>query len=110
VFSYYEDERRRGRLRYYGLATWNSFRVPNAHPEHLNLDDVVDVARNVGGGDHGFRFIQLPLNLEMTEAFIRNQRMMDDHLSVLEADDRLGECIFTIAPLEHGRLHLAHLQ
>ena len=110
VFSYYEEERRRGRLKYYGLATWNSFRVPNSHPEHLNLDDVVDVARNVGGGDHGFRFIQLPLNRGMTEAFTRNQRMMDDQLSVLEAAERLGVGIFTSAPLDHGRLLSADYQ
>ncbi|TLY00635.1 MAG: aldo/keto reductase [Thaumarchaeota archaeon] len=110
VFSYYEEERRRGRLKYYGLATWNSFRVPNSHPEHLNLDDAVDVARNVGGGDHGFRFIQLPLNLGMTEAFTRNQRMMDDQLSVLEAAERLGVGIFTSAPLDHGRLLSADYQ
>jgi len=110
VFSYYEEERRRGRMRYYGLATWNSFRVPNSHPEHLNLDDVVDVARNVGGGDHGFRFIQLPLNLGMMEAFTRNQRVMDDQLSVLEAAERLRVGIFTSAPLDHGRLLSADFQ
>ncbi len=104
VFSYYEEERGKGRLRFYGLATWNSFRVPYSHPEHLNLDDVVDVARNVGGGDHGFRFIQLPVNLQTTEAFTRNQRVMDDRLSVLEAAESLGVGIFTSAPLDHGEL------
>jgi len=104
VFAYYEEERRKGRLRFYGLATWTAFRVPRSNPEHLNLDDVVDVARNVGGGDHGFRFVQLPLNLRLTEAFTMNQRLMDEHLSILEVAGKLGIGVFTSAPLDHGQL------
>ncbi len=104
VFAYYEEERKKGRLSFYGLATWTSFRVPESHPEHLNLDDVVEVAKNVGGEDHGFRFIQLPLSLRMTEALTRNQRLMDEHLSILEVAERLGIGVFTSAPLDHGQL------
>ena len=70
AFMSYEQEREKGRLRYYGLATWTCFRVPGRSQERLNLDDVVDVARNVGGSDHGFRFIQLPLNIAMNEALV----------------------------------------
>ncbi len=33
VFSYYEKERARGRLGYYGLATWTCFRVPKGERE-----------------------------------------------------------------------------
>jgi aryl-alcohol dehydrogenase-like predicted oxidoreductase len=105
VFSYYEKERAKGRLRYYGLATWTCFRVPRGETEHLNLHDVVDVARNAGGEGHGFRFIQLPFNPAMNEALIlKNQRMADEHLTTFEAAHRLGIGVVTSAPFGEGRL------
>jgi len=105
AFSYYEGERKKGRLLYYGLATWSSLRVPKGDPEHVNLDDVVEVARAVGGDEHGFRFIQLPLNIAMSEALLsKNQRIADEPMTVLEAAHRLGIGAFTSAPLGQGRL------
>jgi aryl-alcohol dehydrogenase-like predicted oxidoreductase len=105
VFAYYEEERKRGRLMFYGLATWSCFRVSRDDPEHLNLDDIAEVARNVGGEEHGFRFIQLPFNIAMSEAlFLRNQRIADEPLTIFEAADKLGVGVFTSAPLAEGRL------
>lgn len=105
VFSNYEEERKRGRLLFYGLATWSSLRVPKDDPEHVNLDDVVEVAKSVGGDGHGLRFIQLPLNIAMSEAlFMKNQRIADEPMTILEAADRLGMGVFTSAPLGQGRL------
>jgi aryl-alcohol dehydrogenase-like predicted oxidoreductase len=105
VFSVYEEERRNGRLGYYGLATWSSLRVSKDDPEHVNLDDVVDVARTVSGDDHGFRFIQLPFNIAMSEALlVKNQRIADEPLTAFEAASRLGLGVFTSAPLAEGRL------
>jgi len=105
VFSFYEKERANGKLRYYGLATWTCFRVPKGETGHLNLDDVVDVAKNVAGEGHGFRFIQLPFNPAMNEAMVvKNQRIEDEYLTTFEAARRLGVGIFTSAPLGEGRL------
>jgi aryl-alcohol dehydrogenase-like predicted oxidoreductase len=105
VFASYEEDRKRGRLLFYGLATWSSLRVHKDDPEHVNLDDVVEVAKMVGGDEHGLRFIQLPLNIAMSEAlFSKNQRIADEPLTVLEAAHRLGMGVFTSAPLGQGRL------
>lgn len=107
VFSYYEKERVRGRVGYYGLATWSCFRVPKGDPEHLNLDDVVEVAKNSvpGGGEHGFRFIQVPFNPGMNEALVsKNQRIADDPLTTFEAARRLEVGVITSAPFGEGRL------
>ncbi|MDA4122745.1 MAG: aldo/keto reductase [Thaumarchaeota archaeon] len=107
VFSYYEKERARGRLGYYGLATWTCFRVPKGEREHVNLDDVVEVAKNaaIGGKEHGFRFIQVPFNPGMNEALeLRNQRIADDPLTTFGAAKRLDVGVFTSAPFGEGRL------
>jgi aryl-alcohol dehydrogenase-like predicted oxidoreductase len=110
VFSYYEKERARGRLGYYGLASWSCFRVPKGEAEYLNLDDVVEVAKNAAMDErgHGFRFIQVPFNPAMNEALVlKNQRIADDPLTTFEAARRLDVGVFTSAPFGQGRL-LSH--
>jgi aryl-alcohol dehydrogenase-like predicted oxidoreductase len=109
VFTLYEEERKSGRILYYGMATWSCFRVKEGEAEHLNLDDVVDVAKGVGGEEeHGFRFLQLPFNIAMSEALTqRNQRIADEPLTTFEASKRLGVGVFTSVPLSQGRL-LSH--
>jgi aryl-alcohol dehydrogenase-like predicted oxidoreductase len=105
VFTAYEDERKRGRILYYGMASWSCFRVKRGEAEHVNLDDVVDVARGVGGEDHGFRFVQLPFNVAMNEALTQgNQRIADEPLTTFDAAGRLGVGVFTSAPLSQARL------
>jgi aryl-alcohol dehydrogenase-like predicted oxidoreductase len=108
VFTLYEEERKRGLIQYYGMASWTCFRVKKGEGEHVNLDDVVDVAKGVGGEEHGFRFVQLPFNVAMNEALTqRNQRIADEPLTVFEAARRLGVGVFTSAPLSQARL-LSH--
>jgi aryl-alcohol dehydrogenase-like predicted oxidoreductase len=108
VFTVYEDERKRGRILYYGMATWSCLRVKRGETEHVNLDDVVDVARGVGGEGHGFRFVQLPFNVAMNEALTqKDQRIADEPLTTFEAARMLGVGVFTSVPLSQARL-LAH--
>jgi aryl-alcohol dehydrogenase-like predicted oxidoreductase len=68
AFERLEENRGAGKLRYYGVATWNGFRAQSNSPEHHSLDRMVELARQVGGAENGFRFIQLPLNFAMPEA------------------------------------------
>jgi aryl-alcohol dehydrogenase-like predicted oxidoreductase len=105
IFALYEEERKRGRILYYGMASWSCFRVKEGEAEHVNLDDVVEVARSVGGDGHGFRFLQLPFNVAMNEALTqKNQRIADEPLTTFEAAKRLGVGVFTSAPFSQGRL------
>ena len=87
------------------MASWSCFRVREGEAEHVNLEDVVEVARGVGGEGHGFRFVQLPFNVAMNEALTqKNQRIADEPLTTFEAARRLGVGVFTSAPLSQGRL------
>jgi len=106
AFETYEQYRKAGKLRYYGMATWTCFRVPQWSDEYLSLEDVVRVAETVGGKDHGFRFIQLPYNLAYSEALLlKNQPVQGEMMmTILEAARRLGVGVFTSIPLFQGRL------
>ncbi len=109
VFEVYEKYRSAGKLRYYGMATWTCFRVPKGEREHFLLEDVVKIAREVRGDNHGFRFIQLPYNLAYSEALLlRNQSATGNEngrtMTILEAAEKLGIGVFTSVPLLQGRL------
>jgi aryl-alcohol dehydrogenase-like predicted oxidoreductase len=114
VFQVYEKYRARNKIRYYGMATWTCFRVPNGSSEYLSLEEVVKLAQNVnegGLGDHGFRFIQLPYNLAYSEPLLlKNQTVGNEkNLSILEAASKLRIGVFTSIPLFQGRLLRANI-
>jgi aryl-alcohol dehydrogenase-like predicted oxidoreductase len=67
AFERLEQNRGEGKLRFYGVATWNGFRVAPNSSDYHSLERMVELARQVAGDDHGFRFIQLPINLAMAE-------------------------------------------
>src|SRR3984957_13199941 len=53
-FTELEGQAERGKIRWYGAATWNGFRTPGM----LSLSRMVALAEEVGGEEHRFRFIQ----------------------------------------------------
>jgi aryl-alcohol dehydrogenase-like predicted oxidoreductase len=93
AFERLEQNRSAGKLRYYGVATWSGFRTPADSREHHSLARMVELARQVSGEDHGFRFIQLPLNLAMPEA-----------IAVAEEADQLGLTVIASASMLQARL------
>lgn len=114
VFQVYEKYRSRNKIRYYGMATWTCFRVPNDSNEYLSLEEVVKLAESVNEGDsnnHGFRFIQLPYNLAYSEPLLlKNQNVGNEkNLSILEAASKLKIGVFTSIPLFQGRLLRANI-
>jgi aryl-alcohol dehydrogenase-like predicted oxidoreductase len=76
------------KIRWYGAATWDGFRKGA-----LSLPRLADLAVAECGPQHHFRFIQLPFNLGMVEAFV------DKPESVLEAASRLGIAVIASATL-----------
>ncbi|MGN6822092.1 MAG: aldo/keto reductase, partial [Candidatus Nitrosocosmicus sp.] len=106
VFETYERYRSSNKIQYYGMATWTCFRVQKDNKEYLSLEQVVNLAKQVGGNDHGFRFIQLPYNLAYSEALLlKNQSVgTDKNMSILEAAGKLNVKVFTSIPLFQSRL------
>lgn len=86
AFEFLEQCVAQGSIRNYGVATWNGFRdEPDARGYH-SLETMVELAKDIAGDGHHFRFIQLPLNLAMPEAlFFQNQKLGDEYVSVMEA-------------------------
>ncbi len=105
AFRLYEGFRDDGTLGAYGLATWDSLREPRSRPGYLSLEEVVRVARKVGGADHGFRFVQFPFNLAMPEAAkLANQPVDGELFDLFAAARKLEVAPFTSVPLFQGQL------
>ena len=109
AFGLLEEEVKAGRLRAYGVATWDGFRVEPDAPNHLSLQDVVRAAESAAGRGHHLRFVQLPFNLAMPEAHVlANQRLGDpgspQPVSILEAVRRLGIAVVASASLLQARV------
>lgn len=105
AFAQLEKNVADGKIRMYGVATWNGFRVAPEAAGYHSLAQMVAVAREAGGDTHGFRFIQLPLNLAMPEGFVlQNQIVNNEAMSVLKAAAALGVSVVASASLLQGRV------
>jgi aryl-alcohol dehydrogenase-like predicted oxidoreductase len=105
AFEFLERSAAEGKLRYYGTATWDGYRLPASAPGHVSLERLVRLAREVGGEGHRFRFVQLPYNLGMIEAFTEwTQPIGNRSASVLQAAADLGLTVLSSASIQQGRL------
>jgi aryl-alcohol dehydrogenase-like predicted oxidoreductase len=94
-----------GKIRCYGTATWEGYRTPPTGTPHLDLEDVVAIAREAGGAKHHFRFVQLPLSLGLPEALVvETQETESGPATLLEVASRVGIGVMASAPLLQGRL------
>ena len=97
AFARLEQLAAEGRIRHYGAATWDGFRQEGK----LDLVRLVEIAEEQGGPEHHFRFIQLPFNLAMAEAF---QRRDAAGQNVLDRAARAGITVVASASLLQSRL------
>lgn len=105
AFAVLEEAVEDGLVKFYGMATWNGYRIPPGATEYLSLDDVLSLTREGSGIQHYHRFIQLPYNLAMLEAITaRNQNVAGEMMSILEAAERFGLSVMGSASLLQGRL------
>jgi aryl-alcohol dehydrogenase-like predicted oxidoreductase len=105
AFGALEKQVKAGKLSYYGVATWSAFRVAERSRDYIDLFELARLAHEVAGEHHRFRFIQLPFNLAMPEAYaLANQRDGKEKMSILTAAVRLGIAVMGSATLYQARL------
>jgi aryl-alcohol dehydrogenase-like predicted oxidoreductase len=105
AFVFLESAVASGKIAAYGMATWNAFREDPKSPGYLSLAEMAEIAREAGGADHHFRFVQLPLNLAMPEALLRpNQIVEGKTMAMVQAGRALGIALISSAALLQGQL------
>ena len=105
AFIYLESAAAAGKIQFYGAATWNGFRQESTARESLQLAELDQLARDIAGEKHRFRFVQLPFNLAMTEALtLGNQTIAGQTKTVMEAASELGITLIASASLLQGQV------
>jgi len=106
AFVLLEERVESGDIGCYGCATWNGLRTPPDTRGHLDLSEIVGIARDVGGDDHHFRVVQFPINLAMSEAIrVPTQRLGGRRVvPLLQATAELGISVVASASLMQSRL------
>jgi aryl-alcohol dehydrogenase-like predicted oxidoreductase len=105
AFERLEENRKQGKLQFYGVATWSGFRATSNAARNHSLVRMVEIAREVGGEQHGFRFIQLPVNLAMQEALSTlNETLDGEPVSVVDAAAQLGVTVIASGSMLQGRM------
>lgn len=91
IFKRFEKMIDMGLIKYYGIATWNGFINDKLSNELMNLEDLVEIAKKVGGKDHGFKYIQTPFNIGKTSIYtLPTQKVKGEACTLLQAAHRLG--------------------
>ncbi len=105
AFEFLESAVAAGKIAMYGTATWNGYRVSPNSREFLSLERIVQTARQVGGDQHHFKVVQLPVNLAMTEAFTNtNQTVNGKKATLLEAAAQFGVTVMASGSILQSKL------
>ncbi len=105
AFAAMEEAVSRGDIGMYGVATWDELRAPPDSARHMSLEDLVGLAKEVGGEQHGMRAVQLPINLAMQEAIrVPTQQVEGKLVPAVSAAAALGLTVVASASLMQSRL------
>lgn len=100
AFALFEEKAAAGKIKCYGVATWNAFRQGRGAAELVDLEKLVACAKSAGGDKHRFKAIQVPYNLAMLEAVaIPNQAVNGEDLPIIPAAVHHGLSVLISAPL-----------
>jgi aryl-alcohol dehydrogenase-like predicted oxidoreductase len=101
AFEVLEGFVRDGRIRMYGTATWDGYRLDAYDPNRLSLKRVIQAAEAITvGSQHHFQIIQLPINIYTPEAAtMQNQELHGKWVTPLEAAEGMGIHVMSSATL-----------
>ncbi|MEZ5346174.1 MAG: aldo/keto reductase [Pyrinomonadaceae bacterium] len=105
AFERLEENRKNGKINFYGVASWRGFRARPDEQDYHSLERFVQIAEQVGGREHGFKFIQLPYNLGMLEAYVLpNQSANGKAVPAIHAANDLGMSVMISQTILQGKL------
>ncbi len=101
AFILFEEMRREGKIVAYGIASWNGFLYEEDHTEYISLTKIMEIARRIGGEDHGFKYLQSPFNMAKPHAYGYANQLCDDGLyyPLMNACSQFGMTFLGSSPL-----------
>lgn len=98
----YENMVSEGKIREYGMATWDAFQLDPSSDKYISLEKVMEVVESVTTNHH-FKHLMIPLNLHMKEcAENKSQSYKSDNLTIVECSKKFGIDVHISGPLGQG--------
>lgn len=105
AFAALEEFVDEGKITMYGIASWNAFRTSSGSKNYMALEELVSFAREIGGENHHFRVVQVPLNLRLQEsANSATQNIRGRRLPLIHAAHHLGLSVICSSSLNQANL------
>lgn len=105
IFTRFESMSKKGKINYYGVASWNGFINDKNFGELINIEDLLNIAKKVGGEEHKFKFIQTPFNMAKTSIYtLPTQKVKGEECTLLQAAHRLGLGVISSSSLLQMKL------
>lgn len=102
TFALLEQRVREGKIKCYGIATWDGLIVDPTHKRHVNLRRVLDMAKIAAGGRaHSLKVVELPFNLFLPDAMTKNTQ---DGMPALAAVKAHGLYPLISASINRGQI------
>ncbi len=105
LFEFLEKQVDKDNIRFYGMATWRAFQVDRKETSYISLKNVLDVAKEVAGNNHHFKFVQIPCNKSYPDGAVKKTQDIEGRaLSAIEAACELGLFTTISIPLDMGKI------
>lgn len=104
LFAWYEDKVKEGKIRFYGLALEMPAMEPEEEKWYIDIERVVQIAREISNESSHFKYIQIPYNIQFPyAASVQNQSYRGEKCSLVEAAHRMGLTVIGSMPLCCGK-------
>jgi aryl-alcohol dehydrogenase-like predicted oxidoreductase len=96
----------KGFVQSWGISTWSGFTSPSESADYLSISDIYDMALNITGEMHNFKYIQIPFGLwNLEEILVANQTNADGNISdCISAARSFNLGIFSNSSLLQGEM------
>jgi aryl-alcohol dehydrogenase-like predicted oxidoreductase len=99
----FENMINEGKIREYGMATWDAFQLEETHEQYISLEKVMEVIESVTTKHH-FKHLMLPINIENRACVEnKNQSYKQSKLSIVECANKYNLDVHVSGPLGQGK-------
>lgn len=102
IITAYENMVSEGKIREYGMATWEAYQLNPGEDRYISLEKVMEVVESVTPNHH-FKHLMVPVNLNMKECVEnKSQSYKGEKLSIIECAEKFGLDVHVSGPLGQG--------
>lgn len=100
LIEFYEEQVEKKNIRYYGISSWEAFTCDTNLNWHISMEKVINIAKEIKGDNHHFKFIQFPYNISnQNAAKLKNQMVDGKYYTAIDAANKLGINVTVSVPL-----------